>query len=371
MRVLHICQRDDPATGGAVRVAAEYVQRLPHYGIDAHCLFLYGPPGPFQVELGHNRAHYLGIKSSGEFLKFGRLLSFLKELQPRIIHHHDALLWPQLLTFFHPGIIKVAHAHLCARRGPFWSKAKVADWSQRQSTDMLICVSEHTLKSQIEQGKYSPAKVQLIYNGVNRQRFYPPTSNERLRARGQLGLPNAPPVVGFVGRLECITKGVDDFLRTISLLPDHFWGLVVGSGPDADFLKELATELGIAERVIFTGLLDNPIVAYHAMDVFCLTSHIEQFPLVVAEAMACSVPVVGFTCEGGMSELLTPETGCVLPNRDPGAMADAVTEVVDHRESWAQRKRNAEAQLRKKQDWEQNTSRLSELYRKLANSAMP
>ncbi|WP_208344638.1 hypothetical protein, partial [Aetokthonos hydrillicola] len=111
LRVLHICQRDDIATGGSVRVAAEYVKRLPNHEVDAHCLFLYGSPGYFQSELD-KRAHYLNIKNSRDILKFGRLSKFLQQFQPQIIHHHDGLLWSHLLTFFHPGKIKIAHAHL-------------------------------------------------------------------------------------------------------------------------------------------------------------------------------------------------------------------------------------------------------------------
>ncbi|MBW4545033.1 MAG: glycosyltransferase family 4 protein [Symplocastrum torsivum CPER-KK1] len=369
LRVLHICQRDDPATGGAVRVAAEYVKHLPNYEVDAHCLFLYGSPGCFQTELGEHRTHYLRIQNSREFLKFRRLLHFLHKFQPQIIHHHDGLLWSHLLTFSHRGVVKIAHAHLGAESGGLLSRSALAAWLQRQSTDLLIGITEDTRKSHIEQGRYIANRTQVLYNGVDRDRFYPPTDTERAIARRQFGLPTDIPVIGFVGRLHCQMKGTDDFLKAIALLPSHFWALVVGAGPDADNLKQLATTLGIAERVVFTGIVENPTPAYHSMDVFCLTSHWEPFGLVVAEAMACRVPVVGLPCQGGVNELLTPETGCVLPYRDLEAMAQAVIEAIKYPERWYQRHTKAASVLEHNHNWEKNTSRLAQLYKEVLNKA--
>lgn len=368
LRILHICQRDDPAEGGAVRVAAEYVKRLPQYEVDAHCLFLYGSPGYFQSELG-DRAHYLNIKNSREFLKFGRLLNFIGKFKPHIIHHHDGLLWSNLFTFFHPGIIKVTHAHLGASKRSLFDRNALAAWCQRQSTDLLLCITEDTRQSQIEQGKYPPSRTQVIYNGVDFERFYPPTSGERASARSQLGLPSDAPVVGFVGRLHCEMKGTDDFIKVISLLPPHFWAIVVGAGPDAEALKDLAKSLGIIERVIFTGVLENIQIAYQSMDVFCLTSHWEPFGLVVAEAMASRVPVVSFSCSGGVNELLTSETSCILSSRDLQAMGEAIIEAVEYPERWHQRQNTALSKLKQKHNWEQNTFNLARLYNKLFDSS--
>jgi glycosyltransferase involved in cell wall biosynthesis len=364
LKVLHICQRDDPGTGGAVRVAVEYVKRLPHYGIDAHCLFLYGTPDYFQSELG-DRAHYLEIANSQEFLKFRRLPQFLRNFQPQILHHHDSLLWSHLLTFFHPGTVKVAHAHSTTDRSTLKTRGTLAAQLQRRSTDRLICITEHTRQNQIKRGRYLPDRTQVLYNGVDRDRFSPATPADRAIARTQFGIPSNVPVVGWVGRLHCEMKGTDDFLKLIALLPSQFWGLVVGIGPDLDTLKHLAETLGIADRLVFTGLLANTTLAYQAMDVFCLTSHWEPFGLVVAEAMACHIPVIGFRCEGGVNELLTSETGCVLPTRNLQAMAQAAIEAVQHPDRWHLYRERAEFRLKQYHDWEQNTSHLALAYQQL------
>lgn len=363
LRCLHICQRDDLATGGAVRVAVEYVKRLSSFDIDAQCLFLYGSPSYFQSELG-SRAHYLSIQNSQDFGKFGRLTKFIQKFQPDIIHHHDGLLWSHLLTFFHPGIFKVTHAHLGANSKTSF-RGIVATWLQRQSTNLLICITEHTRNSQIEQGGYKQNRTYVLYNGVDRLRFKPATPTQIAFARKNFQLTEHARVVGFVGRLHCEMKGTDDFLRVIALLPTNYVGLVVGSGPDADELKQLAQTLKISERVVFTGIIENTAVAYHAMDVFCLTSHWEPFGLVVAEAMACGLPIVGLSCTGGVNELLTKETGFLLPNRDLEKMAQAVIEAVEHPEFGRRRSINSKLRLQQYHDWDNNTLKLANLYKSL------
>ncbi|MBW4517630.1 MAG: glycosyltransferase family 4 protein [Timaviella obliquedivisa GSE-PSE-MK23-08B] len=373
LKVLHICQRDDIATGGAARVAVEYVKRLPAHEVDAHCLFLYGEPGPFQTELSDSlqgkstqRAHYLGLQDSRDVLKMGRLRAFIQQFQPHILHHHDGLLWSHLLTFIHPGILKVVHAHLGANRpGSQMSRSSLASWVQQKSTDLLICITEDTCKSQIEWGGYNSEKTCVLYNGVDSDRFYPASVEDRLYSRQQFSLPNNVFVVGFVGRLHSAMKGTDDFLRVISLLPTNFWGLVVGDGPDAASLRELATALGVENRVIFTGVLEQTTSAYHAIDSFCLTSHWEPFGLVVAEAMACQVPVIGFACEGGVREILNPDTGYVLPKRDLRAMAATIHEAVYSSEQQRIHRFNAQSLLERHHQWMHNSEKLARLYQKL------
>ncbi|WP_208346657.1 glycosyltransferase family 4 protein, partial [Aetokthonos hydrillicola] len=185
----------------------------------------------------------------------------------------------------------------------------------------------------------------------------------------QLQLSNDVFVVGFVGRLHCAMKGTDDFLRIIALLPPNFWGLVVGSGADSEQLKQLAKMLNISERVVFTGSIEKTITAYHAMDIFCLTSYWEPFGLVVGEAMACRVPVVALSCTGGVNELLTKETGRLLSNRDLQKMAQIVVETLEKPETFRQLIINSELRLQENHNWDNNTLRLANLYKNLLFSS--
>ena len=347
-----------------MRVAVEYVRRLPRFGVDAHCLFLYGGTGPFK-ELLSERAHYLSIENSRDIFKLRRLPRFLRDFGAQVIHHHDGLLWSNSMTYRHPGSLKFTHAHMSRMAWPFWSRGNLVQTVQLRSTEHLICITEDTRNSFVEGGHRG--NTYTVHNGVDLDRFRPATPVERAEARSQLGLPADAPVVGFVGRLHCAVKGVDDFLKMFALLPESFHALVAGSGEDEVSVKRLAVELGISGRVVFTGTLSDAGVAFHSLDAFCFTSHYENFGLSVAEAMACRVPVVGFACVGGVRELLTNETGVLLPERDLGGMAGAVIEAVRRAEPWGERMENAVELLRQRYDWDVSAARLAEIYRAALN----
>ena len=150
--------------------------------------------------------------------------------------------------------------------------------------------------------------------------------------RREHGLEPAGPVVGTVGRLRR-WKGQDSFLRTMAkvgaAVPNARF-LVVGGTilePADDYgreLRELAAELGLADRVVFTGHLDDVRPALAAMDVFVHAGSPEPFGLVNIEAMAAGLPVVAFA-HGGLPEIVESDrTGLLVPPGDEDALADAV-----------------------------------------------
>lgn len=366
MRVLHICQRDDAAAGGAVRVAVEFVKHLYKYDIDVHCLFLYGYPGVFQQELGKNRSHYLYIRDSRDILGLLQFPFFIKKFQPDIIHCHDGLTWPRLFLLGFPNLIKVTHAHSnISEKNDIKSFFNI--YLQKISTDFCVCITKVIQSNWLAKVGYKIDQSIVIYNGVNLNKFFPKTLETTHNARLELDLPTSSDVkiIGFVGRLNCEMKGVDDFIRVIAQLPSNFYGLIAGSGPDASLLSNLAISLGISDRIIFLGLCLNVVPVYHAIDMFCMTSHWEPFGLVVAEALACEVPVIGFPCSGGINELLSSNTGIVLPERNVSLMANTILDTIVSPEQWSNKLQFAREQLKSSFDWNENCKKLASLYQEL------
>jgi glycosyltransferase involved in cell wall biosynthesis len=104
-------------------------------------------------------------------------------------------------------------------------------------------------------------------------------------------------IVLFLGRIH-EKKGCDLLLRAFAeVAPFHSDLQLVLAGPeqqDGMRLRELATQLGLADRVVWTGMLNGDLKwgALHAAEVFALPSHQENFGLAVVEALACGVPVL-------------------------------------------------------------------------------
>ncbi len=363
-RVVHVSQRDDIATGGALRVAHELVRRLPHQGINARLLFLYGLEGPLGASLP-DRTDYLRIANSSRIAQLVRLRRYLRCNQPAIVHFHDDLLWPQLLHFGSRSWKTVIHAHGGGEAAPRRWKTRALYLLQRRHADRVVCITEETRASQIRNVGFETGLLTVIYNGVDRAVFRPPTAEERARARRRFGLANSAIVVGFVGRLHDAMKGCLDFPALVHRLPGDFVGLVAGSGPDEQRMRAQSKRLGLGHKVIFAGLVEDVHAAYQAMDVFCFLSRHEPFGLTIAEAMACGVPVVGYACPGGSGELLTDETGSVLSNRDLDLLAIEVQAAARRESPWPSRLRSAHRLLGQRHDWDGAAARLAHFYREL------
>lgn len=136
----------------------------------------------------------------------------------------------------------------------------------------------------------------------------------REQAREHLGLPADAWVVGNVGRLHpdkdqaTLIRG---FAQALPQLPAGSLLAIMGSGRLEAQLKALAAELGVSDAVRFLGQVANGRRYFKAFDVFALTSDHEPFGMVLLEAMAAGVPVVGTDCGGG-SEVLR-EVGELFP----------------------------------------------------------
>jgi glycosyltransferase involved in cell wall biosynthesis len=177
------------------------------------------------------------------------------------------------------------------------------------------------------------AKLRIVYNGIRVQRFGPGLDGRAFREAH--GIPLDAPVLGIVGRLNPV-KGQDRFLRVLARVLDAIpqaWGLVVGGaifGEDAyaDRLLALAQELGLAERVTFTGQVEDPTAALAATDLFVQPCDPEALGLVNLEAMAMGKTLVGYS-QGSLPEIVVDgETGRLTPPGDEEALAQAAIEVL-------------------------------------------
>ena len=206
--------------------------------------------------------------------------------------------------------------------------------------DRVILVSEAT------RWKFAPdSKQALIYNGVELSSLQPSSQAETLRA--DLNLDPDALLIGIVTRITP-EKGIHTLIEaTAKLKKSPTVQLLVVGGPyfpkDVEYIDSLkvqAKKLGIADRVIFTGFLEDTDVILSLLDVVLLASTIpEACPRTIIEAMAAGVPVIA-TPLGGSKELVTPETGILVPPEDADAFAAAITQLAEDAE---QRKRMGKA----------------------------
>ena len=189
----------------------------------------------------------------------------------------------------------------------------------------FVVVSEPT-RAYVESIGVPAGRTALIANAV------PPAVPDPDGRRAVLGdWPSDSLVVGVVARLEPV-KGVADLIEALALAaPDvpRLRLLVVGDGRSREALEQQTAELGLGDRVRFTGFRDDVGTLLSGLDVFCLPSHSEGLPFALLEACAHRLPLL-VTGVGGMDELLDDGvTARVVRPADPADLARALRALGD------------------------------------------
>jgi glycosyltransferase involved in cell wall biosynthesis len=141
------------------------------------------------------------------------------------------------------------------------------------------------------------------------------------------------------GPLQLITvtnliplKRIDLLLHALqgasARLPD--WKLqVIGDGPEKKNLVEMAAQLGLAEKVVFSGLQPKGQIAeaLRSSDLYILSSSLETFSVAALEALACGVPVLATAC-GGPQDFISPEMGSLIPPDNQSALENGLEDIV-------------------------------------------
>jgi glycosyltransferase involved in cell wall biosynthesis len=180
----------------------------------------------------------------------------------------------------------------------------------------------------------------VIWPSVDAVRLGTATPRAELAAR--FGLPTNARWVSMAARLQRY-KGQEFFLRTLAALPSRLsdvHGIVIGGalfGMEASYvgeLKTLALELGVADRVSFTGFISDADVygLVTASEVLVHPALHEDFGLIVAEAQALGTPVLAFDSSGPAMIVADGQTGRLVPVGDLAAMESALIKMLDEPE---------------------------------------
>lgn len=166
-------------------------------------------------------------------------------------------------------------------------------------------------------------KLSIIHNGIDTDRFIPGNKSE---ARQTLKLPLNVKLIGCAGRLEEV-KGQHILIKALTQLPENVHLAIAGIGTKQSELLKLAESNGLANRVHFLGLLEDMPGFYQTLDVFCLPSLNEGYPLSPLEAQSCGVRSL-VTDVGASKETLCRHTGQTVPANNPALMAKALFQML-------------------------------------------
>ena len=222
-----------------------------------------------------------------------------------------------------PAIIHV-HDMLPLSRPMGMLQRRLAPW-----TSKALAVSDAVRDFVTREFAIPAARIDVLHNGLDLDRFQTPAADARARIRNELDIDEARPVIGLIGRIITAIKGQDLMLRAMAGVlaqrPDAVLALV-GDGPDLEACRALAADLGIAHATRFMGHRDDVPDVLAAIDVAAVPSPCDEgFSFVALEALAAGRPVVAFR-SGGVPEIVQHEvTGIIVAKDDVAGLAQGFT----------------------------------------------
>jgi glycosyltransferase involved in cell wall biosynthesis len=210
-----------------------------------------------------------------------------------------------------------------------------------------------------------PARIALVYNGVDLKKFNPSVSGENIRREYSIGRDEK--VITIIGRLDGF-KGHRYLLEAAKRVLDgsrQVRFLIVGDGVVRDKLEILAKDLEVAGSVVFCGQKHNVPEFLAASDVVVSASLKESFGRVIVEAMAMAKPVVA-TNVGGVPEIVQDgKTGILVEPADCDGLASAIISVMDSAETAFKLADEGQKRVRENFSLENHIREIEEIYNTL------
>ncbi len=272
--------------------------------------------------------HELRLRRSvGAPLALARLAGIVSRRRFDVVHTH--LLHASALGLAAARIANVRLAVMTRHYEQYvWTYGswddRLAQWFTNRLAGHIFAVSDAALQVLVGRECVAPDRVTVVPNGVDLARV------RRLAKGGETLTAGRQDVitVGSVGSLET-RKGHKYLLEAFALLEDSKTRLLlVGDGTLRDELRRQVVDLGIVDRVEFTGYQSNPYEFLARMDIYAQPSVEEGFGIAVIEAMALGIPVVASNT-GGLPELVrNGETGVLVPRQDAKSLIGALSRLI-------------------------------------------
>jgi len=327
IRILHVTFSMD--FGGTEQVIAQLVRGLPQTEFDSLVACIDGNIGPMADGMREQGIPVIGLgrKPGLDRSLVRRLRDLVRREHIDVLHGHQYTPWFYAwLAALGTGakVVFTEHGRFYPdhyRWKAFWLNPVMA-----LTSGAVVAISEATRLALARYEFIPKARVQRIYNGIEPLTREP---GRRQQVRQALGIPDAAFVLGTVARLDPVKnqRMLLDAAARIMQQDADVRVLLVGDGPERAQLERLVDELGIQERVLFTGFQPQPGDYMQAMDVFLLTSWTEGTSMTLLEAMSLGLPCVA-TAVGGNPEIVEDGvTGRLVPCDDADSLYQCLREL--------------------------------------------
>jgi glycosyltransferase involved in cell wall biosynthesis len=315
-------------------------------------------------ELRVGRVAWAGRSGAGSVL---RLRAIMGQRRFDVVHSHASRAHGAVAAA-RIGM-RLRPLHVVSRRVDFAVGSKPwGAWKYRHGADAYIAIS-NGVRDVLVKGGVTPAAITVVASGIDLDKFARVRDPSYLR--GEYNLAGNEAVLVNVAALAP-HKAQSVLLHALARIGARrcVRCFIVGEGALRPSLERVARDLGLRGRVTFTGFRHDALEFIRMADVFVMSSHLEGLGTSIMDAHALGAAVVA-TRTGGIPELVEDGvTGLLVPPGDPGALADAVTRMMDNRELRERCVHAARAQSAR-YDYRRMVYKTLDVYRRLCHVEPP
>jgi N-acetyl-alpha-D-glucosaminyl L-malate synthase BshA len=246
-------------------------------------------------------------------------------------HAASAMAAAQVLGAAAPAMVVTLHGTDVTRLGAHPSLNPITSFALA-ACDGLTTPSQYLRREAMACFGLAEDRIEVISNFVDVDRFKPAAQRDRSVLAAQFGGRDDGPVLFHVSNLRAIKRPHDLVDVVARLRSINARMIVVGEGPERASTEARARELGVADVMRFLGRRDDFEGMLAQADAFVLPSESESFGVAALEALAAGVPVFGYRV-GGVPEVVTSETGALVPRGDVDALARAIRDGLPSRDA--------------------------------------
>jgi glycosyltransferase involved in cell wall biosynthesis len=301
-----------------------------------------------------------------------KLWRLIRYERPHIVHTHTARagLLGRLAASLAgvPIIVHTYHGHvLHGYFSPVRTRLmRAMERTLARRTDQIITVSERVKGELVSYSVAPPTKITVIPLGFDLKPFLS-CQQQCGQFRHELGVADGARLVSIIGRIFPIKNHrlfLDAAAQVASQeLSAHF--VIVGDGVLRPEMEQHARELGIADRVVFTGWRRDLPRIYADTDILVVSSNNEGTTVSAIEAMAAGRPVIA-TQVGGLPDLIDHgQTGLLVPPGDRDGLATAMLSLLREPETACRMGQSARAMVQERSTVERLITDIEKLYDQL------
>jgi len=312
--------------------------------------------------------HVIASEKAFDISIWKKVRAFLIEQRIDIVHVHGTrantnVMWaarrlglPLIYTIhgwsFHDGL------------NPLIKRARIAAEKYiTRKAQVNICVSDSNKETGIKTfGRFDSV---VIKNGVNPVKFNPGAEYPDVKAA--YGIPADQLVIGYIARMT-LQKDPVGMLEGFSLALQQFPDmklLMIGEGELKEAALEAARRLNITDHVIFDNFRQDVPAVLNGVDIYCLPSLWEGFPIGVLEAMAMGKAVIASDVDGTREAVTDGDNGLLVPAKNSETLAAAIVKLAKDKTLRTQLQQRAMDTIRSKYTVSGMTRQIEKIYQQL------